>query len=127
MMATTSRIVKIKNDNKNVVRLIKNNTCVEPKYKICLKIASQPDESGAFSKIPPRVLLIEDVRSYIHYKITEIGDLEMDEAYKKLCEAEGNLKDEHKHLQVKGITNALYFLRDFKTDWIRLVLSRMLD
>ena len=108
-----------------MINLISNSTYVEPKYKLQLEIALQPDDSRAFSRFPPRVSLVEDERSYIHCKISKLGDLDLDKAYKELCDDGGKLKEEHKHLEVKGLTNALHFLKVFKIEWIKIVLSRV--
>lgn len=40
---------------------------------------------------------------------------------------DGKVKDEHTHLEDKGLTNILHFPKDFKTEWIRIVLSKVHD
>lgn len=78
------------------VNLIVFATCNEPRYKLHPEVASKIDLVGAFSSIPPRVLLVKDVRSYIQCKIGEIGDFDMYAAYQKLCREDGILKPEYK-------------------------------
>lgn len=64
------------------------------------------------------------MHAYIHNKISEIGDFKLQSTYEELSE-NGKLKDEHKHLEVKELTNALHFPREFNFEWIRVVLSRV--
>lgn len=47
-------------------------------------------------------------------------------AYEKLCD-EGILKDKFKIIERKGLTCALDFLRNFKIEWIKVVLRRIND
>lgn len=110
-------------EDEEEVNLIVSATCNKPRYKPHPKVASKIDSVGAFSSIPPRVLLVKDVRSYIHCKIGETGDIDMYAAYQKLCGEDGKLKSEHKLLKVLGLMIALNFLKDFKSEWISVVLS----
>ena len=55
-----------------------------------------------------------------------IGDLEIPNAFDKLCD-NGKLKDEFSIVEKKGLTKALAFPTMFKTEWIRIVLSRIHD
>ena len=55
-----------------------------------------------------------------------IGDMEIRETYWKLCENRA-LKDEFKIIERKGLTCALDFSNVFKTEWIKIVLSRIHD
>ena len=64
-----------------------------------------------------------DVKSCYNCKI---GDMEIREAYEKLC-VNGTLKDKFKIVETKGLTHCLKFSTVFKTEWIRLVLSRIHD
>lgn len=41
-----------------------------------------------------------------------------------MCQ-DGKLKDDHTHIEIKGLKNALYFLKEFKTEWIRVVLNQV--
>lgn len=50
--------------------------------------------------------------------------MEIREAYDKLC-VNGTLKDEFKIVETKGLTHYLKFCIVFKTEWIRLALSRI--
>ena len=52
--------------------------------------------------------------------------MEISQAYERLCE-NGVLKEEYKIEERKGLTRALGYPMAFKTEWIRLVLSRIHD
>ena len=52
--------------------------------------------------------------------------MEIREVYRKLCD-NGVLKEEYNIVEKKGPTHALDFPMIFKTEWIRLVLSRIHD
>ena len=81
---------------------------------------------GELSSIPPKVIMIHDVRSCYMCKVKEVGDYEIREAYEKLCD-EGTLKDQFKTIERKGLTQALEFLRNFRIEWIKVILSRIHD
>lgn len=85
------------------------------------------DSVGAFSSIPPRVLLKKDIRSYIHCKIGKIGDFDMYVAFQALFDKEIKLKLENKIVETLGLTNALNFPKNFKNELIRVVLSHFHD
>lgn len=80
------------------------------------------DSSSASSSIPPRVIMIHDVRSCYIGKIGEIDDFELRNAYYKLCENK-RLKEKHKIFFEKGLTHALNFLMVFKVEWLTIILS----
>lgn len=102
-MTSASNVNKSKLEDEEEVNLIVSTTNNKPQYKLHPKVASKIDSTGAFSSIPPWVLLVEDVRSYIHCKIGEIGDFDMSSAYQKLCGEDGCLKPGHKQLEVIGL------------------------
>ena len=58
------------------------------------------DPLGALSMIPPNVIMVQDVRKCYNYKIGGIGDMEIREAYDKLCK-NGVLKEEFKIVKRK--------------------------
>lgn len=64
--------------------------------------------------IPSQVLMIQDVRKCYNYLIGSIGDMEIREAYGKLCE-NGVLREEFKIVEKKRLTCALDFPNIFKT------------
>lgn len=70
--------------------------------------------------------MIQDVRCYYTGKIGEIGDMEIRETYQKLCD-NGILREENKIIERKGLRRALDFPQDFKTEWIKILLSRIHD
>ena len=81
---------------------------------------------GGLSSIPPRVIMIHDVHSFYKCKIREVGDYGIQMAYEKLCDGR-ILKDEYKIMEKKGLTLSLEFLRNFKIEWIKVILSRIHD
>ena len=70
--------------------------------------------------------MIQDVKNCYNCKIGSIGDMEIREEYGRLCENEV-LKEEYNIFERKGLTHALDFLNVFKTEWIKIVLSRIDD
>ena len=76
--------------------------------------------------ISDKVVMVQDVRKCYNCKIGAIGDLEIFNAFDKLCD-NGTLKDEFSIVEKKGLTKALVFPSIFKTEWIRIVLSRIHD
>ena len=76
--------------------------------------------------IPDKVVMVQDVRKCYNCKIGAIGDLEIYNAFDKLCD-KGILKDEFSIVEKKGLTKALVFPIVFKTEWICIVLSRIHD
>ena len=92
------------------------------KHLISNAIAEEKDPKGAHSEIPPKVLLIHDVRSFYHYSIQEFGNFELDQAFSVFCE-NGALEPKHKHLEVNGLTHILYMPRNIQVKWIKFVLS----
>lgn len=61
-----------------------------------------------------------------NYKIGAIYDLEIFQAYDKLCD-NGILKDEFLVVEKKGLTNVVVFPIVFKIEWIHIVLSQIHD
>lgn len=94
--------------------------------KAILEVAYRDDPDSALSQIPPKVVMIQDVRRCYNCKVGTIDDFELREAYDKLCE-NGVLKDEFSIVERKGLTRALEFPTVFKTEWVKLVLSRIHD
>ena len=80
------------------------------------------DMSGALSTIPPRVFLLEYMKSYIHYKIEELGVEAIKKYYNSMC-TDGIPKDENKYRQTKGLTCIVEFPIEFYPDWISCMIS----
>lgn len=104
--------------------LVRNIVYPDPKFKLCPVIVGELDLVGAHSQIPPKVLLIHDVRSFYHFSIQELGTLEPNQVYEALC-VDKNLKTKHTHLEVKGLTHILHMPKNFQIKWIRLILSHV--
>lgn len=90
------------------------------------KVAYKNDLASAPSIIPPKVVMVQDVRKCYNCKIGAIGDMEISQAYERLC-VEGVLKEEYKIIERKGLTCALGFPTAFKNEWIRIALRRIHD
>ena len=121
-MASSSR--KTQEKEPFEVQLVSNEV-KQPSFCPILEVAYKNDLVGALSIIPPKVVMVQNIRGY-NFKIGAIGDMEMREAYEKLCE-NGVLKEEYQIIERKGLTRALKFPIVFKTKWIRLVLSIIHD
>ena len=91
-----------------------------------LEIVYKDDPACALSMIPPQVVMIRDVRKCYNYKLASLGDLEIQEAYDRLC-VDGKLKKEYQIVQRKGLTHALDTPTVFKTKQIKIILSRIHD
>ena len=76
--------------------------------------------------IPPKVVMIQDVRKCYNCKVGSVGDMKLRGAYDKLCH-NGVLKEEFSIVEKKGLTCALDFPTAFKTLWIKIILSRIHD
>ena len=84
------------------------------------------DSSVALSSTPPRFIMIHDVRSCYMCKICEAAYFELRATYDKLCENE-KLKEYNKIVVEKGLTHALNFPRNYKIEWIKVVLRKIHD
>ena len=49
--------------------LLRNVVPTNPKFKLNPMIAEELDPVGVYSQIPPKLLLIHDIRSFYHYSI----------------------------------------------------------
>ena len=70
--------------------------------------------------------MVQDVHKCYNCKVGGIGDMEIREAYNKLCN-NGVLKEEYNIVEKKGLTCALDFPTVFKMEWIRLFLIGIHD
>ena len=70
--------------------------------------------------------MIQDVRKCYNCKVGGIGDIEIRQAYDRLCDNRV-LKEEFNIVERRGLTCALNFPMAFKTNWIKIVLSRIHD
>ncbi|GLJ36888.1 hypothetical protein SUGI_0745720 [Cryptomeria japonica] len=97
------------------------------KYSMTPKIASEPDDKTAFSLIPDRVLLVEDVRFFTKCRVEELGNVEIKNAYDELC-TDGKMDNKYEHIKIKGLTKALTYPRVFKPQWVKgLKLNNVTD
>ena len=122
-MASSSKNV----EGKEVLNVhMVSNEVKKPIFKAIPDITYKQDPFNALSMIPPKVLMVQDVRKFYNYKIGSIGDMEIRQAYDRLCE-NGVLREEYKIVEKKGLTRALDFPNVFKIEWIRIVLSIIHD
>ena len=104
--------------------LVKGVEWKVPNFKLVPTIAESLDPNGAQSQIPPKVLLINDIRTHFKCTIQDIGTLDMDNSLAELC-VDGTLKPEHKHLETKGLTHILHFSMKLQVKWLRYILSHV--
>lgn len=107
-------------------QLVKSDTCPPPKFHAIPKIAMKGDSMGALSSILPKFIIIHDVKRFYMCNIEEVGDYKIREAYDNLCN-EGILKVEFKVVERKGLTCALELLKNFKIEWIKIILRKIHD
>ena len=99
-MASSSKNV----EGKEVLNVqLVSNEVNQPVFKAILDIAYKQDPSGALSMIPSNIIMVQDVRRCYNCKIGTIGDMEITEAFVKLC-VDGVLKDEYKIAERKCLT-----------------------
>ena len=70
-----------------------SNEVKQLEFRPIPKVTYKNDPTGTLSIIPPKVIMVQDVRKCYKYKIGAIGDLEIFQAYENLCENK-ILKDE---------------------------------
>ena len=89
-MASASRVAKDKEIHE--IQLV-NNEVKQPEFRPIPEVAYKNDPAGALSVIPEKVVMVQDVRRCYNCKVGAIGDLEIFNAYDKMCE-DKILKDE---------------------------------
>ena len=107
------------------VQLVRNEV-KQLVFKAILEVAYKNDPASALSMIPPKVVMIQDVRKWYNCKVGSIGDMELRDAYDKLCD-NGVLKEEFSIFEKKGLMHALDFPIAFKIEWIKIILRRIHD
>ena len=115
--ASRSRQVKGKFEVQLVSHEVK-----QPKFRAIPKVTYKADPVGALSMILPKVVMIQDMRKCYNCKVGIFGDIELKEAYDRLCD-NGILKEEYKIVEKEGLTRALDFPIGFKIEWIKIILS----
>ena len=105
------------------VQLISNEV-KQLEFKAIPKVAYKNDPIGALSMIPSKVVIIQDVCKCYNCKVGSVGDMELRDAYENLCD-NGILKEEYKIVEKKCLTCALDFPTTFKTEWIKIILSKI--
>lgn len=98
----------------------------QPEFKIHPTKAGEINMIDALSSVPSIVLLVEDIRSYIHYKLEELGEKFIRKEFKGLC-VNDQFKVEYLPLKTKGLSNAIDFPDQSHFNWVRYVLSKVHD
>ena len=111
--ASSSQVAKEKFE----VQLVSNEV-KQPDFWAIPKVAYKDDPTSALSMIMPKVVMIQDVWKCYNYKVGSIGDLELKEAYDRLC-TNGKLKDEYQIVERKRLTHPLDTPMVFKIEWIK--------
>ena len=89
-MASGSKSTQGKGSHEN--QLVSNEV-KQPEFKPIPEVAYKNDPVGALSTIPNKVVMVQDVCKCYNCKIGAIGDLEIYNAFDKLCD-KGILKNE---------------------------------
>ena len=113
-MASGSKTTKGKKGHE--VQLVSNKV-KQLEFKPILKVTYKNDPAGALSIIPDKVVMVQDVRKCYNCKVGAIGDLEIFNAFEKLCD-NGKLKDKFSIVEKKSLTKALVFPIVFKIEQI---------
>ena len=103
-----------------------SNEFKQLKFKAIPEVAYKNDPASALSMIPPKVIMIQDVRKCYNFKVGGIGDMEIWKSYDRVCDNEV-LKEEFSIVEKKGLTCALEFPMTFKTEWVKIVLRKIHD
>ena len=122
-MASSYKSAQGKGSHK--IQLVSNQV-KQLEFKPISKVAYKNDPIGALSAILDKVVMVQDVWRCYNCKVGAIGDLEIANAFEKLCE-DGKLKDEFAIVEKKKLTKALAFPTVFKIECIRIFLSRIHD
>ena len=85
-----------------------SNEVKKPEFKPIPEVAYKNDPAGALSTIPDKFFMVQDICKCYNCKTGAIGDLEIANAYEKLC-IDGKLKDEFVIVEKKTLTKALAF------------------
>lgn len=94
-------------------------------FKQCPQILKVDDSIAAFSRVPNRVIYVEDVREYIHCTLEDLVSSEIKSMYLSiLLNKDGFLKLEFQILKDQGFTNILE-MPEFEDEMIRYVLSQV--
>ena len=122
-MASGSKMGKGKDSLE--IQLVSNEV-KQSEFKPIPEVAYKNDPTSALSAIPDKFFMVQDVQKCYNCKLGAIGDLEIANAYEKLC-VDRKLKDEFAIVEKKTLTKALAFQTILNNKWIRIVLSRIHD
>lgn len=98
-----------------------------PEFKRHPFKSEETDPVSALSSVPYGVLHVEDVRSFYHCKLEDMGVSFIYDQYRWLCDNKGILKEQFKSVAEKGFHHAGNFINDFDNELVRFVLSHIHD
>ena len=70
---------------------------------------------------------MEDIISYIHFKIESIGDSEIHKELEKMCNNDLSLKPKHRFLESLNQVKHMFYTNFDNNEWTRIILSRVHD
>ena len=85
------------------------------------------DPVGAFSQVLKNVLHVEDIRSYIHWKIERIGDEEIQKDLRKMCNNDLSLKSEYAHIEDLNLVKYMFYKKIDNHEWTQIILIKIHD
>ena len=112
-MASSSKSAKGKEGIE--IQLV-NNEVKQPEIKPIPKVSYKNYPIGSLFIILDKVVMVQDVCKFYNCKVGAIGDLEISNAFDKLCD-NGKLKEEFSIIEKKGLTKALTLPTVFKSEW----------
>lgn len=108
-MTSSSKNPKEKEDFD--IQLVSNKV-KQPDFRPIPEVAYKNDPAGSLSIIPPKVVMVQDVRKCYNCKVGVVSDMEIQQAYDKLCE-NGVLKEEFQIVE-RGTNACLRFSYNFQ-------------
>ena len=76
------------------------------------------DLIGAFLQVTKNVLHVEDIHSYIHYKIERIGDSKIHKELEKMCNNDLSLKPKYVGLEELNLVEYIFYTKFNNHEWI---------
>ena len=63
-----------------------SNEVKQPDFRPIPEVTYKNDPTRALSIIPPKVVMVQDIRRCYNFKVGVVGDMEIRETYDRLCE-----------------------------------------
>lgn len=80
---------------------------------------------NALSQIPAGVIVKGDVSGYIDCQLEDLGSLVIHSQLSLFCGDDKKIKSEYSIIEKNKLHNAVYFLKEFIEEHIRIILSRV--